>query len=464
MKTPIPLTARLSLLFAGSAACVLLVAGLLFERAANQQFLAHDIEELDGKMTLIHEVLGNITSFDAMAVLPSRLHDTMTGHPGIAITIATNEGKVLFSVGSSLVVSHLLQGTEIEQPQPVTLSLDDHIYRIVANRISLGIPATQPAKVAIAFDISRGQTFMLEFQEFLWFGMFLAALAMGWLAWVTVRKGLAPLNEVSMMMATISAQRLDSPIPTEGVPQELKELVSAFNMMLTRLDSAFRRLSEFSSDIAHELRTPIHNLMVQTEVTLTRECDAIEYRTNLQSNLEDFGRLSRMISDMLFLAKADNRLLVLHLESMDLQSEVARLLEFYEALASERGVRLTLRGSATVDADRLMIQRALSNLLSNAIRFTPEGMAIEVTIERDARQQTMITVRNPGTEISAEHMPKIFDRLYRIDPSRQDERSENVGLGLAITRSIVEMHRGTISAESVNGWTCFTITLPSPKP
>ncbi|HCN91431.1 MAG TPA: two-component sensor histidine kinase, partial [Oxalobacteraceae bacterium] len=130
--------------------------------------------------------------------------------------------------------------------------------------------------------------------------------------------GLSPLNEVSTMMANISAQRLDMPIPTSGVPQELKELVSSFNTMLARLDDSFRRLSEFSSDIAHELRTPIQNLMVQTEVTLTGEYNAIEYRTNLQSNLEEFGRLSRMISDMLFLAKADNRLLVLRRESIDL--------------------------------------------------------------------------------------------------------------------------------------------------
>ncbi len=461
MKTPISLTARLSLLFAGSAVCVLLFAGLLFERAANNRFLEHDTEELDGKMTLLHETLGTITSFDAVAALPSRLRDTMSGHPGIAITVATSDGRVLFSVGPDAVVSHLLQGTEIDNPQPVTWSLDSHSYRIVANRVTLEMPASPSANVAIALDISRDQEFMAEFREFLWFGMIMAALAMGWLAWVAVRKGLSPLNEVSTMMANISAQRLDMPIPTSGVPQELKELVSSFNTMLARLDDSFRRLSEFSSDIAHELRTPIQNLMVQTEVTLTGEYNAIEYRTNLQSNLEEFGRLSRMISDMLFLAKADNRLLVLRRESIDLHAEVERLFDFYDALASERGISLTQRGAATVHADRLMIQRALSNLLSNALRFTPEGMAVEVTLDKDFDHQATIAVANPGMAIPAEHLSKIFDRLYRADASRQDAHSENVGLGLAITRSIVEMHEGKISVASEKEWTCFTITLPT---
>jgi two-component system heavy metal sensor histidine kinase CusS len=460
MRSPVSLTARLSLLFAGSAACVLLVAGLLFERAASNRFLEHDMEELNGKMGLLHETLGSVTSFDALATLPLCLHDTMTGHPGIAVTVATHDGKVLFSVGQRAVVDHLLRSVDFDQPRPATWSGDDHTYRIVANRVTLGVPASQPASVAIAFDITRDQEFMREFREFLSFGMMLAALAMWWLAWVAVRKGLAPLNDVSAKMANITAQQLDMPIPAATVPQELVELVTSFNTMLARFDDSFRRLSEFSSDIAHELRTPIQNLVVQTEVTLTNERSAGEYRANLQSNLEEFGRLSRMISDMLFLAKADNMLMVPQREWIDLHSEVAGMLEFYEALASDRRVTLTQRGAATVHADRLMLQRALSNLLSNAIRFTPAGMAVEVTLGELDHRATM-TVANPGTEIPAEHLSRIFDRLYRVDGSHQDAGGENLGLGLAITKSIIELHDGSISVKSEQEWTCFTITFPA---
>lgn len=459
MKMPTSLTARVSLLFAGLAAGVLLIAGLLFERAANNHFLEHDREELYGKMELIRDLLRTTTTRDAMAALPLRLHDAVSGHPGIVIMVAAGDGTMLFSIGNAEVVKHLLEGAEIGEPQPVTWSDADNTYRVVANRLALGIPGTQPARVAIAFDVTDDQQFMSEFREFLWFGMAQAALAMGFLGWVAVRAGLAPLHKMSMTMATVSAQQLDKPLPTANVPLELQELAAAFNRMLARLDDSFRRLSEFSSDIAHELRTPVNNLVMQTEVTLSRERDNTEYRAILQSNLEEFERLSRMISDMLFLAKADNKLVVLKREPIDLQAEVTRLFEFYDALAGEHGVRLVHSGTATVSGDRLMIQRALSNLLSNAIRFTPEGMAVTVTMGED-EDWVKVVVANPGPEIPAENLSRIFDRLYRVDPSRREGHTDNIGLGLAITKSIIEMHGGTISAESENGRTWFTITIP----
>lgn len=459
MRLPLSLTARLSLLFAAAAAGVLLVAGLLFERAADNHFLEHDREELYGKMELMRDLLRTTTSRDALAALPLRLHDAISGHPGIVVLVAEGDGSVLFSIGNAEVVQHLRAGAEIGEPGPVTWPNADSTYSIVANRLALGIPGSQPARVAIAFDVTDDQQFVTVFREFLWFGMAQAALAMGFLGWVAVRAGLAPLQKMSMTMATVSAQRLDTPLSTADVPHELQELAAAFNRMLTRLSDSFRRLSEFSSDIAHELRTPVNNLVLQTGVTLSRERDNAEYRAILQSNLEEFERLSRMISDMLFLAKADNRLVVLNREPVDLRAEVTRLFEFYDALAGERGVRLVQSGTAEACGDRLMIQRALSNLLSNAIRFTPEEMDITVKLGED-KDWVTVAVANPGPDIPAETVPRLFDRLYRIDPSRREGHPDNIGLGLAITKSIVEMHGGTISAESDNGRTCFTITIP----
>jgi len=460
MKNPISLTARISLQFAGTAACVLFAAGLIFERVGENQLQEHYKMELDGKMELVRSALESIPSSTPISAMRVRLREAIViSHPGITITVTAGDGTVLFSAGKTEVVKHLIEGAEIGKPAPVNWALDHHIYRIRARHLALGTTAGQPANVAIALDITEEKELMAEFMRLLWFSMALAALALGWLGWVAVRKGLAPLHDISATVANVSAQQLDKPLPTAGVPRELQELVFAFNRMLAQLHDSFRRLSEFSSDIAHELRTPINNMMMHTQVTLSHDRDTADYRANLQSNLEELERMSRIVSDMLFLAKADNSLVTPNREEIDLREEVAKLFDFYEALASARHIHLAQSGTATVCADRLMIQRALSNVLSNAIRFTPEGMTVDVTIGENAGR-AMIAVANPGPEIPAEHLPRIFERFYRVDAARREGNTENVGLGLAITRSIVEMHGGTISARSAKDQTCFAITLP----
>ena len=216
---------------------------------------------------------------------------------------------------------------------------------------------------------------------------------------------------------------------------------------------------QFIIDANHELRTPIHNLLIQTQVTLGGEESLPTYRAVLQSNEEEYQRLSKMISDMLFLAKADNKLVSLKKEPFDLASEVATLFEYYEALASERRIQLVQSGHAIVLADRAMIQRALSNLVSNALRFTPQGMPVKVHIGTE-HGTALLSVANPGRDIPGEQRDRIFERFYRVDPSRREGHVDNVGLGLAITRSIIEMHDGQISVNSGDGWVTFLVKLP----
>jgi len=168
-----------------------------------------------------------------------------------------------------------------------------------------------------------------------------------------------------------------------------------------------------------------------------------------------------MIADMLFLAKADNGLIVPSSEMIDLATEVPELFGFYEAFAEEHGVDLVLAGRGVVRGDRLMIRRALSNLLSNAIRHTPRAGSIKVLIDQRKSGETELTIENPGDNIAPEHLPRLFDRFYRVDRSRQKAGSEGAGLGLAITKSIVEAHKGTIRISSANGATRFAITFPA---
>ena len=260
----------------------------------------------------------------------------------------------------------------------------------------------------------------------------------------------------------MSARSLQERIPLEPVPLELQQLVLSFNAMLARLEEAFIRLSNFSADIAHELRTPLSNLMTHTEVVLSHKRDITAYEENLYSNLEELKRMSRMIDDMLFLAKADNGLITPEKTSIELADVVAKLFDYYHLLAEEHDIRLSVAGTGRVLGDRLMLDRVISNLLSNALRYTPKGKTISVLI-RQTGDSIILSVENPGDTISSEHLEKLFDRFYRADPARREGNPSNAGLGLAITQSIIEAHKGRIWCTSVAGLTGFHIELPRPS-
>ena len=237
-------------------------------------------------------------------------------------------------------------------------------------------------------------------------------------------------------------------------------MAHAFNAMLERLDASFQRLSAFSADIAHELRTPLSNLLTHTQVTLTRPRDIDAYREALHSNLEELQWMAQLVNDMLYLAKADHGLLTPRREPLDLAHEVEALLEFYALLAEESQIQLTHEGSGQLAGDRSMLRRALSNLLDNALRYTPAGGEIKVRMV-PAADRLRITVENSGPGIPAALLPSLFDRFYRADPARREGSSEHAGLGLAITQSIIRAHGGQITCESQAGMTRFVIELPT---
>jgi two-component system heavy metal sensor histidine kinase CusS len=198
--------------------------------------------------------------------------------------------------------------------------------------------------------------------------------------------------------------------------------------------------------------------MTQTQVVLSRARSADEYHSILESNAEEFEHMARMISDMLLLAKAANGLVVPNRETVDLAAEVRALFDYYDAVAEEKGLQLTLEGDGEVSADRLMLRRALGNLLSNAVRHSAPGTSVRVHISTSP-DSISIGMENTGDTIPKEYLERVFDRFFRVDPSRQ-RSSEGTGLGLAITRSIVMAHGGTISVASIDGLTTFRITLP----
>lgn len=248
-------------------------------------------------------------------------------------------------------------------------------------------------------------------------------------------------------------------MPVDAVPVEMADLAQELNRMLDRLQEDFQRLTDFASDLAHELRTPISNLLTQTQVALTTKRDAATYRDILASNAEEFQRLARMVSDMLFLAKTERGVDLPHKERFSARQDALALLEFYEAVAEEKRIRLQLKGDGEVEGDRLMFRRAVSKLLSNALRYTPEAGDITIRITSTA-QTTTVAVENTGTDIDAKILPRLFDRFYRADASRAHPDSDGSGLGLAITRAIAEAHGGSVTATSGDGRTCFTLMFP----
>jgi two-component system heavy metal sensor histidine kinase CusS len=208
------------------------------------------------------------------------------------------------------------------------------------------------------------------------------------------------------------------------------------------------------------MRTPVSNLVTQTQVALSRTRSTDEYREVLYSSLEEYERLARMISDMLFLAQADHGITVPRTEAVDLAAETRELFDFYGALAEERRIRLELEGEGRIGGERLMIRRAISNLLSNAIRHSPAGGVVRVLVRPQESGGLRLAVENAGEPIPAEHLPRLFDRFYRVDPSRQ-KASEGAGLGLAIAKSIVQAHGGEIRATSSERMTRFEIDFPA---
>jgi two-component system heavy metal sensor histidine kinase CusS len=316
--------------------------------------------------------------------------------------------------------------------------------------------------IHLAMDVTHRTHFFEMIRRWFFYTLIISAALSGALGFVFIRRGLEPISSLSRTSSTITANCLDTRISTESVPSELHELVDNFNAMLERLDQSFLRLSSFSADIAHELRTPLNSMLTQTEVALLKERDSAAYKDVLFSTLEELRRMSRMVDDMLFLAKADNGMITPDFEDHDLSAIAASVLEYYEYAADEKEIKLALHSTGTtqVKGDNLMLRRAISNVISNAVRYGEPGSTVNIRVS-NAREWVRLEVSNQGPTIAPDHIDKLFDRFYRIDTARREGNTLNAGLGMAITRSIVEAHEGSIDCHSADSVTTFQMKLPT---
>lgn len=458
------LTARLTLLFASVSTGVLLLLGLLVGALVERHFEDLDTELLSGQLAIVRQAVVAARSAGASAghsgALAEHLDRVMVGHHGLALVVRGADGRLLHASDGADFPPQVQAQLNAQALRPLKWSGGDgRLYRGISGSAPTGVAGEPVLAIALSTELTHHEQFMDSFRAALWSVVALAALLSGGLGWLAARRGLAPLRDIARDAEDITADRLDRRLRSEAIPSELAEVAQTLNEMLARLEASFRRLSDFSSDIAHELRTPVSNLLTQTQVTLSKARSAEEYREVLASNAEEFERLGRTIADMLFIAKADNQLLIPHREAVDLAQEVASLFEFYEALAEEKALVLSFSGEARVNGDRLMLRRAIGNLLSNAVRHTPPHGRVAVVLDEGDGRTALVRVENTGATIAAEHLPRLFDRFYRADASRR-HGGEGAGLGLAITRSIVVAHGGEVAVRSADGVTAFELRFP----
>jgi two-component system, OmpR family, heavy metal sensor histidine kinase CusS len=333
-------------------------------------------------------------------------------------------------------------------------------YLVMAAQAQLHGDSRPSATVHVALDVSADDAVLARYRRtlpaVLVLGVFLSCLT----GLLVARKGLQPLKDIVKTTDRISVSQLHERIAANRWPDELLSLADSFDGMMNRLEDSFKRLSQFSGDLAHEIRTPINNLRGETGVALSQPRTAEEYRLTLESNLEEYARLSRLVEILLFLARADRSAPICP-TLCEAQKSIEKVREFYQALADDRGIEIICQGMATFQVDPLLFEQAVSNLLSNALNHTPQGGKVFIMVQQTDGNGAEVNVTDTGSGIAAEHLPHIFDRFYRVDPARS-HLPNGYGLGLAIVKSIMALHGGSVEVQSELGkGTAFVLRFPS---
>jgi two-component system heavy metal sensor histidine kinase CusS len=337
------------------------------------------------------------------------------------------------------------------------------VFRVTSAPAPVGSPATQTDIIQIAVDVSQKEASLARYRFWFWAVLLATSAIFPLVGYQVARRGIRPVQEMATTARHISSTNLRERIHAEGYPFELASLANTFNQMLDGLEESFERISRFSADIAHDLRTPVNNIRGEAEVALARPRSAGEYHEVIESCLEEAVRLSDLIGDLLFLARADSPLIDLRRERVDVGELLASVREYYEASAADGGVSLTTTVAVQpviAELDRTLLQRAVGNLVANALAHTPPGGAVVLGTHADS-SAIRIEVSDTGAGIPAEALPRVFDRFFRVDSSRS-QGSGGTGLGLAIVQSIMLLHGGKAEISSQLGHgTRVTLHMPS---
>lgn len=429
-------------------AAMLLLAGIVYWRvsanfnAEHQDFLQATVARLQ---TELDQGQG-----DAHAVVDEIIRETGTS------PLRGYQARVLTAAGDTLGES---PGMDLDLPRSTFPAAADGapspqlVRQVGSRRFALATVVLRRAdsggvRVQYALDVTRDASLQADFRRVIALTLILLIPLLVLAGrWVTSR-GLAPLKRITSAAQSITPADLSSRLTsTAPWPAELRELVDVFNAMLARLEEAFARLSRFSADIAHELRTPLGHLRGELEVCLMRQRSVEDYRAAMESALDECARLTMLIENLLFTARAERPGQALHRERFEAAQACAWIIEQQTAAAARRSLAVRLQGNAAVDADPILFRQALINVLSNAIRHAAVGSEIGIGVTT-ASDHVEIRVHNAGKAIPAQHLPYLFDRFYQADAARRHGAGQGTGLGLSIVAAIMEMHGGTVQIAS----------------
>ncbi|WP_095153390.1 heavy metal sensor histidine kinase [Pseudomonas sp. Irchel 3E13] len=445
---PRSLSLRLAVMFALVSALLLGAIGFYLYQSLQREIAWRDDQALLGRLERMQALINDSVSVEQLRDRP-KLYENMLGNRDNLLWIVDDTGQVLIQIN------------------PVNMSLprlpaaaqarlgDGHAAQGVRLAWKNVMQGQRGLTLIAGKLLGEREQMLAAYRLKLWLAMSVGALLAFVLGGWVSRRGLQPVRVLAQHAAGIDVQHLHLRLDEFNELSELQALSRSLNQMLARLEEGFAQLSRFSEDLAHEMRTPLSNLMGHTQQTL-RHCRSIEdYQNLLVSNQEEYERLARMIDSMLFLARTEQSQASVNEELIDLHDLAEQLCEYFEGVAQERDVTLVNHAHGQLRADPALIRRALANLLANALRYGAPAAAVTISsVVWEGR--VVVTVHNLGQPISAEHLPRLFERFYRCDPSR-NQPDDSGGLGLAIVRSIMQLHGGRVTVDSGQSGTSFCL-------
>ncbi len=441
---PRSLSLRLALAFALVAVVLLGAIGLYLYRSLEREIVWRDDQALLGRLERMQALLDDSASVDALRQRP-QLYENMLGNRDSLLWLLDAQGRALIEINPARLAIPPLPAAD-----PVALR-DIGEARLAWRRL----PGEAGLTLVAGRLLAEREQMLAAYRVKLWWALSLGALLASVLGWLISRRALRPVRRLTRQALAIDVQHLHLRLDDSTVPSELEPLRAALNQMLTRLEQGFARLSRFSEDLAHEMRTPLANLMGQTQQLLHRARSVEEYEALLASNQEEYERLARMIDNMLFLARAEQPAAAIERQLFALPALVGQLCDYFEGVAEDRGIQLLDETEGELCGDPELIRRALANLVANALRYGAADSPVRIVSGSEDGWRS-VSVINLGPAIAAEHLPRLFDRFYRCDPSRA-EPGDSGGLGLAIVRSIMQLHGGEVVVHSDTEMTEFTL-------